>query len=158
MATPKVNSELLAQALESAGPKITGFTSTLDGISADIRAIERWLLESGVRFEISEVVGKEIDPSGCGYIRYLVWYGGKDGKSWRIYYRDTWGIPGEEVDRHGELFQLTIRVSSDERPLIETPVAIRLQSVDPLARLVSAIASRIPERFSVFPRQLLLFN
>jgi len=33
-----------------------------------------------------------------------------------------------------------------------------LKAVDPLARLVSAIASRIPERFSVLPEQLKLFE
>jgi len=53
MLTPKVSSNLLAQALETVGPKITGFTSTLDGISADILTVEKLLLESGVRFEVT---------------------------------------------------------------------------------------------------------
>ncbi len=158
MLTPKINSDLLAQALETAGPKINTLTSTLDGISADIRAVERWLLESGVRFEVSELIEKESDPGGEGYgynHRYLVWYGGKDGKTWRIYYRDNWEFLNSQEDGDGELYQW-MSTGCNERPLIETEVAVRLKSVGPLARLVSAIASRIPERFLI-PHQLSLF-
>src|SRR5215469_8335030 len=97
----KVNSELLTEALEAAGPKINNFTSTLDAISADIRTLEKWLLQSGVRLEISELIEKESDPDGRGYgynDRYLVWYGGKDSKTWRIYYRDNRGVLESQED------------------------------------------------------------
>jgi len=89
MLTPKVNCDLLAQALETAGAKINTLTSTLDGMSADIRMVEKWLLETGVRFEVSELIEKESDHDGSNDW-YLVWYGGKDGKTWQIYYRDVW--------------------------------------------------------------------
>jgi hypothetical protein len=85
----KVNSDLLAQAVETAGPKISGYTSTLDALSADIRTVEKWLLDSGVRFEVSEAVEEHSNWSGNSR-SYLVWSGGKDGKTWRIYYRDDW--------------------------------------------------------------------
>lgn len=158
MLTPQVNSDLLAQALETAGPKINMLTSTLDGISADIRAVERWLLEVGVRFEVSEFIEKESCPDdvGCGEsYRYLVWYGGESEKSWRIYYRDKWAIHRTERDNNDELYQW-MDAGQDERPLIETQISVRLKCDGPLARLVSAVAARIPERRLV-PYQLSLF-
>jgi len=149
MTTPKVNSDLLAQALETAGPKITGLTSTLDGISADIRMVEKWLLESGFRFEVSELIEEE-DVSG--FSRHeLAWYGAEDGKKWRLYYRHSWEV------RQAEEAIWWWDNGRDERPLIETPVAVRLKSVEPLSRLIKAIAARIPERMTL-PRQLSLFN
>lgn len=159
MLTPKVNSDLLTQALETAGPRINTLTSTLDGISADIRAVERWLLESGVRFEVSEFIEKESCPDddahGDSY-RYLVWYGGESGKTWRIYYRVKWEIHRTKQVGYDD-WQQWWDIGQDERPLIETQVAVRLKCVDPLARLVNAIAARIPERFLV-PYQLSLFK
>jgi hypothetical protein len=149
-----VNSDLLAQALETAGPKITGLTSTLDGISADIRMVEKWLLESAVRFEVSELIEEE-DVDGSSR-HELVWYGGKDGKTWRLYYRHSWSIRRVDESPYADP-QPWWDTGRDERPLIETPVAVRLKSDEPLSRLIKAIAARIPERMTL-PRQLSLFN
>jgi hypothetical protein len=151
MAIPNVNSDLLTQALETAGPKISGLTSTLDAISADIRTIEKWLLESGVRFEVSEII-EDVDGSR----HELLWYGGKEGKTWRLYYRHSWSIRRVDENPYADP-QPWWDTGRDERPLIETPVAIRLKSNEPLSRLVAGIAARIPERM-VLPRQLPLFN
>jgi hypothetical protein len=133
--TPKVNSPMLAEVLETVGPKISDFTSTLDAISDDIKAIEKWLLESGVRFEIEVPFGEYYGSLAEGPGVTLLWSGGDDEKTWRIYSCEKNGA------WDGRAWEVTSR---ELRPLIETPVRVRLEAVEPLTRLVREIALRIP--------------
>lgn len=77
MAVPKVNSPLLAEAVEVAGPKISDFTTTLDGVSQDIRTLEKMLQDSGFRLTvITEINNYEA----------VAWT--DLNRKWRIYYRE----------------------------------------------------------------------
>jgi hypothetical protein len=143
MAIPKVNSAALAQAVEAAGPKISGFTSTLDDLSQDIRKLERMLLESGFRLRVAV---RFPDNSHAG----VEW--NDHNQKWRIYYW-AWEFFGMSLGPDNEF----VEQAFDRRPLIETPIEIRLRAVEPLAQLIREIGSRIPDRL-MLPRQLLLFN
>jgi hypothetical protein len=157
MATPKVNSPSLAYALDSFGGKVENFTATLDAISEDIRSIEKWLLESGVRVEVETVyrnseyvddpaaAGSGIDIAGPFHgrrdISALAWAPSDEGKPWRLLHRQT---VHEGTWEEGDWWWNETPLSVDSRPLIETPAATRLGLGDALAKLVEEIGSKVP--------------
>jgi hypothetical protein len=147
MATPKPNSPSLAHTLSTVGARVEQFTQTLDAISEDIKSIEKWLQDSGVRIQV-EVEYSWTIPSGLSgevtrvesTVRSLAWAPSSEGKVWRIQwieYVDHGFWDGQEVHR-------LERQAKAHRPLIETPAAIRLSLDETLARLVEEIASQIP--------------
>ncbi len=132
---PKINSPLLSEVLESVGPKIISFTQTLDAISDDIRACEKLLQESGFRIETE--VSFDRDDRLTEEKVALMWSGGDDGKTWRIYFSQRNGHWDESEHSW-------IETGREVRPLIETPVRVRLGAIEPLGRLFREIDSLIP--------------
>jgi hypothetical protein len=160
MTTPKVNSPSLAQTLKSIGSRVEGYTETLDAISEDIKSVERWLKDSGVRLEVEIVYRNResvTDPAasvGVGSIDIAgPWRGRRDtaavawgptdsGNAWRLLHRVR---AGEGIWEEGEwCWDNPEPELLDARPLIETTAQIRLGLGDALEKLVKAIASVIP--------------
>lgn len=156
MRTPDVRSTGLTHTLKTVAPKIKQFTATLDQISQDIKALERWLTDCGVRVEV-EVDFPEDPPieSAEGFppkgpqpipvritFRKIAWAPTPDGKSWRIQLREysQEGDFGEDYGNSWEQPQL-----AQCRPLIETPVAVRIKCIPGLSTLLERIAAQIPE-------------
>lgn len=78
MNLPKVHSPTLLQALEEVAPAITGWAAMLDRLDADslhdIRAVETWLLNSGIRHEVEVVYAAWWEPAEMvGVRRALAW-------------------------------------------------------------------------------------
>ncbi|HLI79274.1 MAG TPA: hypothetical protein VKV03_04795 [Candidatus Binataceae bacterium] len=143
METPKVNSPLLSKILETAGPRISQFTATLDAISHDILMIEKLLLESGIRYEAAVPFLRSAYEDGTfpdGPAAALMWFGGEDGKTWRIYFVGKTSIWDSDAHEWREK-----REEREVRPLIETTVRIRLAADEPLSRLVAEVAEPIPQ-------------
>jgi hypothetical protein len=167
---PKLNihSPTLRTALERFGPRriysytaegfaarIYQYTATLDQISDDIRALEKYLLQSGVRVEAEVIIsegGVDLTPPG-GLVRVeevravktvsaVTWAPTPKGDPWRIYYR--------EYKRHGTGETGTLVWGPPNElhtwPLIEAPVEVRLRVAESgaLVTLVQAVADRMP--------------
>ena len=154
MTIPEVHSPLLGESLEIAAPKISNFTATLDSISNDIKAIEKWLQECQVRVEVEVVyytspfcaddpVDLERSVTGTKTMRALVWAETAEGRTWRIQFRE-YRAQGALSLTEGEFLEVPELVSS--RPLIEMPASVRLKSVEGLSMLVEKISKAIPER------------
>lgn len=163
MTTPKVNSPSLAQTLKSIGSRVEQYIETLDAISEDIKSVERWLKDSGVRLEV-EIVYREseevTDPSAATAMRLhiagpfrgrrdtaAVAWGPTDssGNAWRLLHRVR---TGEGVWEEGEwAWDSPEPELVDARPLIETTAQIRLGLGDALEKLIEAIASMVPESY-----------
>jgi hypothetical protein len=159
MALQKVNSASLAHALDAAASRVKRFTETLDAISDDIKTVEKWLQQSGARVEVEVAYydnGYYIDgddgmsPTTAmdlgtfpvrGETRKITWGPSPDGKTWRIMHHEFqhrgWFDEGD--------VNWTKTETVDVRPLIETPMAIRLALGDALAKLVEEIACKIPD-------------
>ena len=136
--------------------RVERFTETLDAISEDIKAVEKWLQDSGVRVEAELIYHDSAyvtDPAPSGIdiggpfrgrrdTSALAWGPVAEGRAWRLFYRErvqrgTWEEGDWAWDESGpELI--------DARPLIETPASTRLSLGDSLAKLVEEIASKIP--------------
>jgi hypothetical protein len=137
---PKVNSPRLASVLETAGPKIDSFTTTLDAISEDIRMMEQWILKSGIRFEMKVLCNTggpfliDAEDATDVWLSHsgLSWSCADDGKTWRIHFEENLASKDNNMP--------TLR----RRPLIETPVPVRLQIETALANLIKEIADCIP--------------
>src|SRR2546425_9558461 len=98
MTIPNIHSPSLKSAIEAVGGKIDQYTATIDQISDDIRGLEKWLQESGVRIEVEVALSETFSPetlptdvavkvSRCDEM--LAWGPtGGDCKTWRILYRN----------------------------------------------------------------------
>jgi hypothetical protein len=162
MATPKVHSKSLATLLETVGQKVEQFTATLDQVSADIRAVEKWLQASGIRVRVEHVYRTEEDADEeavKAYLKALDYPGAEEPEpvpAWRHTYALAWAPESEnnewrilhisrrsEGTSPGDQWSEPHVVAS--RPLIETPVPVRLGIGHALERLIEEIASMVPD-------------
>jgi hypothetical protein len=126
----------------------------LDKISNDIRQLERYLEESGVRERIEHkfsggacCVGdlealKEFGENPAEEVcEYLVWEKSDNPDRWRLTYvktrRDGWF---SDCIPDGFSFEDEPK-KVDHRPLIETPAEVRLRAGEALPELFAAIAN-----------------
>src|SRR5437870_1992245 len=132
MNNPTFKNPSLSRAVESLEPKIKDFTSNLEAISQDIKALEKWLQESGFCYPC------EVELSSSGWAQkinkirnffewattkngaineYLLWDKDEKSKAWRIMYLKKKYV---EVSDIGE--------ELEKKPLIECPAEIRIQA------------------------------
>jgi hypothetical protein len=107
------------------------------------------LQESGFRLPVSVRFPVVLDGPVWQYLHWT-----EQNRKWRIYYYVS---DLRDVDPDSDRPYENAYPVEEWRPLIETPVEVRLRSVEPLAELIREIDSRIPDRLAL-PRQLLLFK
>jgi hypothetical protein len=165
MAIPKVHSTALSNILASVGQRVEQFTETLDHVSDDIRAVEKWLQASGIRVRIEHVYRTdeefdddavkaygaaldrhpppdELEPPPAWKVSHaLAWTPEPDDRQWRILYisRRAEGKLGGSDWTDPQLLV--------SRPLIETPASVRLGIGNALEKLIEGIASMVPESY-----------
>lgn len=118
-APPKFNDVALSRTVGNAVEELTSRVRRLDAISEDIKALETYLNECGLRIETSTMVEED---EGCR--EFLEWRKAEPDR-WRIVYRSSNADLG--------------------RPLIEAKSDARLRMGPFLPQLVAAIASRARE-------------
>ncbi len=154
MSLPDVHHPSLKRSVTGGAAKIEGFTATLDGISRDIKSIEKWLQDCQIRVEV-EVVYYESPfhtdrPDDIQFrtvpvtkiTRALAWAETADAKTWRLQFREYVAHGFLDLE-HGQT--LDAPQLAQTRPLIETPAGVRMQAVEGLGKLVEKIAEVIPE-------------
>jgi hypothetical protein len=163
MTIPQVHSNALSNLLGTVGHKIEQFTATLDNVSDDIRAIERWLQASGIRVRVEHVYrteeqsdetavraylkaldyrpAEELQPVSARRHTYaLAWAAQADERQWRILH-STYHAEGTLGVEHRWSEPQVV----ESRPLIETPAPVRLGIGNALEKLVEALASMVPD-------------
>lgn len=152
---PEVRHPSLKHSVARTAQKIEGFTVTLDGISQDIKAIEKWLQDCQVRVEVEAVYytsplqtdrPEDLDSRGVPVVRVmraLAWAETPDAKAWRLQFRE-YVARGAMSLENGEFLNPPELVQS--RPLIETPAAVRMQAVEGIGMLLEKIAEVVPDR------------
>jgi len=113
----RFHDQALDELVQRCTPSFQNFQTNLDQTSTDIKNLEKWLQSSGICFYTS------VQIEG-GYIAWSNQTG-----DWRLVLE---GLPEEE---YGEPIC---------KPLIETPVKVRLAARRHLVTLVSQIASLVP--------------
>jgi hypothetical protein len=153
MNLPDFQHPSLKRTVARTAPRIEAFTATLDRVSQDIRAAEKWLRDHQVRIEAEAVYHTsslqterpDALESGTAPVtqvtRAVGWAETLDGKAWRLQFRE-YHAEGVVHLEHGVALDPPRLAHS--RPLIETPAAIRLEAVDTLPRLLEKIAAAIP--------------
>jgi hypothetical protein len=161
---PEVSDGALRAALDRVGPHIENYNATLDAISKDIKAVEQYLLSSGVRLNAYVEIGRNKGfPEGEGWdgsdnysgpiycdVENIEWAPSDDsGERWRIMYaKFRWHGEMEIYERivfHESTFNGP-NETLEWKPLIETPVAIRLQGHKHLAELVTNVGKLVEVR------------
>jgi hypothetical protein len=163
-ARPDVSDPALKQALDAAGPAIEEYHANLDLISRDIKAVEQYLISSGIRIPTKVRVtgtGFQISPEEpfdseffSGEIfeddDYLEWCPiTDDSDRWRLMYRqvrhyghlelcDGIAVQGPSLDGRSEEIAFS--------PFIETPVAVRLRVHRGLPELVAQVGKQVSVR------------
>lgn len=160
---PAVSDPALQEALSAVGPNIENYHQNLDAVSNDIRNIERYLVDSGIRLSACIRIGgsgaRTVEPidvlqnySGEIYEddEYLEWgLVSEQENKWRVLWRKT-RCHGElelceGIAIAGPTFNGPSEVL-DCRPLIETTVAIRLAAHKHLAALVREVGKQVEIR------------
>jgi hypothetical protein len=122
---PNFNDPSLDRLVKKLNPSFMAFQANLNGVSEDIRNLEKWLQASNISIYTSL-------PIGDG--QYIAWALHR-GKDWRLVYE----YPDLDIDD-----LVTI-------PLLETTIRIRLTVRPFLPKLVEAIALIIPASDEVVP-------
>lgn len=148
MNLPKVHSPTLRQALEEAAPTITGWPAMLERLDAesqhDIRAVEAWLLNSGIRQEAEVVYATWWEPAEMVQVRRaLAW--APAGPTWRVLFREYRHPEGSPAEGATSISSSEAARPTESRPFVETPPVIRLQAGQALASLVKEIAAQLPQ-------------
>jgi hypothetical protein len=149
---PEVSDPDLRTTLERVGSYIENYTANLDAISNDIKAMEKYLAESGIRLRASVPVKPPVIETGdfeCFKIdERLEWAPEDDdipfetGNSrWRIMYHLN-RAPGR-FDEDRFIANGDDAETIERRPLIETSIAIRLKTHRHLAALVHQIGKTV---------------
>src|SRR6266545_5288209 len=118
MPTPKLRNPEWQSALDAATPQLEKFQQRLNQLSEDIRAIEKYLIDSGFRIDTRVIV--------AGRTAIDEWLGWASAK-------DTWRLVYIYSDESGEVTYL--------KPLIETDVATRWRVSQAMPELLTAIAT-----------------
>jgi hypothetical protein len=157
---PQVSDPALQAALDEAGPNIENYHANLDGVSSDIKSVEQYLASSGVRMQAEvRLPGKGIELedemdvlenySGRIWqdeetIRWAV--DPKNPDRWRVIWtcRRKWGELElcENVAIAGPTFNGPVE-PLDEKPLLETPVAVRIRAHKQLGKLVCEVGKSV---------------
>src|SRR5437867_9683011 len=100
MSLPEFQHPSLKLSVASSAAKIEGFTATLDGISRDIKSLEKWLQDCQVRIEVEAVYYESAlqtdRPAELEFrtvpvtkvTRALAWAEMPDAKTWRLQFRE----------------------------------------------------------------------
>jgi len=144
--------ERLRRAVEETTGAIGERNQNLDRISDDIKQLERYLDESGVRGRVDLHLGG--GPSALGEVwevqefgetraenvsEFIVWEKIEGQDRWRIMYLKN-RQEGYWTDLTGGFVFEGEPEVIDHRPLIETPAVVRLRAIEVLPDLVKAIA------------------
>jgi hypothetical protein len=177
---PNVSDPDLRAALERVGPHIENYQQNLDLISTDIKAIERYLTVSGVRLSEGVNIGytetfTDGDDDATGnYSRGIardverIEWGPVDehGDRWRLLYAIVRRLgeveegvtpsyaPIDLRERIATVFGPTFTGGAEyleRKPLIETPVAVRLKAHKNLAKLVSKLGTLVEAQPLIVP-------
>jgi hypothetical protein len=160
---PTVSEPALQQALSAVGPHIENYHENLDAVSNDIRNIERYLADSGIRVSARIRIGgsgtRTVGPidvlqnySGEIYEddEYLEWGPiSEQENKWRVLWRKTRCHGELELCEGIAIAGPTFNGASevlDSRPLIETTVATRLAAHKHLAALVREVGKQVEIR------------
>jgi hypothetical protein len=159
----KLNDERLRHAVQEAKSAIEQRLQKLDLVSSDIKQIERYLEESGVRERVEfAFCGGATSPPEEDYAlasedyEYVVWEPLCEKGRWRLMYLKTHRDGSFCVDDLPDIndYYLGSTLTGpysfegepevlDHRPLIETPAEIRLRASEALPDLLTMIASNI---------------
>jgi hypothetical protein len=154
---PEVSDPNLRAALNRVGSHIENYSENLDRISNDIRAVEQYLTASGIRLTARVLVSRNDERTdrelyddetySGGIIRreaHVEWAPGDDGR-WRVLHviSQTAGFVSivEGCLISGPGFYDPEDVES--KPLIETPVEVRLPAHKHLGELVEALGTLV---------------
>jgi hypothetical protein len=177
---PNVSDPDLRAALERVGPHIENYQQNLDLISTDIKAIERYLSVSGVRLSEGVNIGYTEtffdgnDDTTGNYSRAIardverIEWGPVDehGDRWRLLYAIVRRLgeveegvtpsyaPIDTSERIATVFGPTFKGGAEyleRKPLIETPVAVRLKAHKNLAKLVSKLGTLVEAQPLIVP-------
>lgn len=112
MAAPKLRNALWNVSLKRISPYLDDFQARLNDVSDDIRALEKYLTETGFRVPVE-----------------TRWNGG-DGIAWTDH-ASTWRLCYVSEDNDGHIYL---------RPLIETPAADRLRAAEAMPDFLEFLA------------------
>lgn len=130
---PKFNSPQLQKAFELASPHLDSHLVNLDEISEDIKNLEKYLQQIGVRMEVRYTHVQD----GPSY-ESLVWGEDPQSKRWRIMHEVAWDR--EALDA---MMLYVSDTSTRVRPLIEMPVADRIAGARALPILLERITAAV---------------
>jgi hypothetical protein len=156
---PNVADPVLRAALDEFGPHIENFNANLDVISKDIKAIEEYLANSGIRQRAAVSIGHSdsfpegeapdaLDNYSGSLLRTedSIEWSPDHADRWRITYvqsrQDGWLELCENIAIVGPSFNGAIEEIA-RKPLIETSAAIRLQAHKKLSELVKAVGKLV---------------
>lgn len=156
---PTVSDQELRAALDEFGPHIENFNANLDLISRDIKSVEQYLADSGIRQRASVSVGysdsfpdDEVPDALGNYAGPL--YRTRDSIEWAPDKGDRWRVMYVQTCQSGYL-ELCERIAMvgpsfngpteqlERKPLIEASAAIRLAAHKNLARLVKTVGKLV---------------
>lgn len=156
---PEVGDPSLRAALAEVGPHIENYQQNLDTISRDIKAVEQYLSSSGVRVSAFVNLGySEMLPDGekedvmgnysgpvLRDVERLEWGPIDGGDRWRLNYFKFRRFGEMELVEKIAIFK-TYQGDAlliERKPLIETPVEIRIRCHKELSALVRAVAKAV---------------
>ena len=156
---PKVSDPELRAALDQFGPHIENYNANLDVISKDIKSIEQYLADSGIRQRASVSIGhSDSFPEGeapdelDNYSGPI--YRTEDSIEWAPDKGDRWRLMYLQSCQSGFL-ELCERIAIvgpsfngpleevERKPLIEASAAIRLKAHKKLSKLVNAVGKLV---------------
>lgn len=150
------SSKSLNDALEKTKASLENYSQNVIQISQDIKSLEELLQNYGINLPfahvaICEIVDTDIPPtaaeSGCytehHSIEQIAWEKSTKEKDepFRLFYKKFTQMVEKNIDFfpiEGELIQV------DSRPLVETPVPIRLRMYPQLSIFLEKLARRLP--------------
>lgn len=154
IARPKFNDPALQKTLESSAQVLEGFQSNLTALSEDIKNLEAYLDQTNVRLVASVQIWSSgtLGDGGSSIHEdeeYLEWAESEGGR-WRVLYhlvRRFGDIDGDGYTL-GPAWEDSKTV--ERKPLIETPVEVRLRAAKKLTPLLEALANKaVVERIDV---------
>lgn len=135
---PTVSSRELRAALETAGPHIENFNENLDAMSSDIRAIEKYFTDSGIRIRATVECGTYKPDPGVRVEEQLEWGPVEESDGpWRLLYVEVRAELNEEISEFNAPEEIL------RKPLIETPVETRISAYPSLPKLVSCLGQLV---------------
>ncbi len=153
MPVSQFSDERLRRAVQETKGAIEGRNQNLDRISGDIKQLERYLEEAGVREQVEVHLGGgatalgeawELQESGEApaedVSEFLVWEKLATQDRWRIMYLKT-RRQGWWTELVGDFVFEGDPEVIDHKPLIETPAVVRLRASEVLPDLVKSIAT-----------------